>query len=56
VGKRKITVLLRRAGRHGSISTTGRILRLLMDRGRITPVPIRRRKPAHNRFGHLLDR
>lgn len=49
-GKRKITVLLRRAGRHASISTTGRILRHLMHRGRITPVPILRRKPARNRF------
>ncbi|MGH7152822.1 MAG: integrase core domain-containing protein, partial [Acetobacteraceae bacterium] len=49
-GKRKITVLLRRAGRRLSVSTTGRVLRQLMERGRVTPVPVLRRKPGRSRF------
>ncbi len=49
-GKRKLAVLLARNGRLVSVATTGRILRYLMHRGRITPVPILRRKPSRNRF------
>lgn len=52
-GKRKIAVLLRRQGRHISVSTTGRILRYLMDRRRITPVPLLRRRPGPRRFRRL---
>ena len=49
-GKRKIAVLLRRQGRAISVSTVGRILSYLMDRQRITPVPLLRRKPGPRRF------
>lgn len=49
-GKRKLTVLLRREGFAVSISTIGRILRQLMDRGVVTPVPTLRRKPGGRRF------
>lgn len=49
-GKRKLAVLLRRAGRRVSTSTVGRVLRHLMDRRRITPVPLLRRKPGRRRF------
>jgi len=49
-GKRKLTVLLRREGFAVSISTIGRILRHLMARGVVTPVPILRRKPGGRRF------
>jgi transposase InsO family protein len=52
-GKRQIAVLLRRTGRYVSIATTGRILRHLMDRGWVTPVPTLRRKPARNRFRRI---
>jgi transposase InsO family protein len=52
-GQRKIAVLLRRQGRPISVSTTGRILRYLMDRQRITPVPLLRRKPGARRFRRL---
>jgi putative transposase len=49
-GKRKLAWLLRREGRSVSISTVGRILRRLMDRGVVTPVPTLRRKPGGRRF------
>ena len=43
-GKAKLTVLLRRQGYAVSESTVGRILKRLMTRGEITPVPSLRRK------------
>lgn len=49
-GKRKIAVLLARAGIAASVSTVGRILRLLMRRGRISAVPMLRRRPAARRW------
>jgi putative transposase len=49
-GKRKLAVLLRREGVRVSISTVGRILRKLMDKGVVTPVPTLRRRPAGGRF------
>jgi transposase InsO family protein len=49
-GKRKLAWLLRREGVVVSISTIGRILRSLMDRGVVTPVPTLRRKPGGRRF------
>ena len=49
-GKRKIAVLLRREGTSVSTSTVGRILRKLMDRGIVTPVPTLRRNPGGRRF------
>lgn len=49
-GKRKLAVLLARNGQCVSVSTTGRILRQLMARGRITAVPLLRRKPGRHRF------
>ena len=48
-GKRKIAALLRREGSVVSISMTGRILRKLMDRGVVTPVPTLRRNPNARR-------
>jgi putative transposase len=48
-GKRKIAVLLRRQGLAVSTSTTGRILRRLMDKGVVTPVPTLRRNPQARR-------
>lgn len=48
-GKRKLAVLLRREGTWVSISTVGRILRKLMDKGVVTPVPTLRRNPAARR-------
>ena len=44
-GKRKITVLLRRQGIAVSVSTVGRILTMLMESGRVSPVPMLRRLP-----------
>ena len=41
-GKARITVLLRRDGHETSESTVGRILKILMDQGAVTPVPGRR--------------
>jgi transposase len=49
-GKRKLAWLLRREGVVVSLSTIGRILRSLMDRGVVTPVPTLRRKPGGRRF------
>lgn len=49
-GKRKLAWLLRREGVMVSLSTIGRILRRLMDRGVVTPVPTLRRKPGGRRF------
>lgn len=49
-GKRKIAALLRRQGVRTSTSTVGRILRRLMDRGVVTPVPTLRRNPAARRI------
>jgi len=49
-GKRKIAVLLRREGFTASISTVGRILKSLVARGAVTPVPTLRRKPGGRRF------
>ena len=45
-GKRKLAKLLQREGRPTSVSTVGRILRQLVARGAVTPVPILRRRPA----------
>ena len=49
-GKRKIAALLRRDGVAASISTVGRILRKLMDRGVVIPVPTLRRNPDARRI------
>ena len=49
-GKRKLAVLLRREGLLVSVSTIGRILRRLMDKGVVTPVPILRRHPGPRRI------
>lgn len=49
-GKRKLTVLLRRQGVTASVSTVGRILRALIQRGRVIAVPLLRRKPGGRRF------
>ena len=49
-GKRKLAALLRREGVRTSVSTVGRILRRLMDRGVVTPVPTLRRNPAARRI------
>ncbi len=49
-GKRKLAALLRRQGCTASISTIGRILKKLMDQGRVTPIPTLRRKPGGRRF------
>ena len=43
-GKAKITVILRRQGFGTSESTVGRILKALIDRGVVLPVPTVRRK------------
>ena len=48
-GKRKLAALLRRDGVQTSASTVGRILRKLMDRGVVIPVPTLRRNPAARR-------
>jgi putative transposase len=49
-GKRKLAWLLRREGVAISASTVGRILKHLVERGVITPVPVLRRKPGGRRF------
>jgi putative transposase len=49
-GKRKIAALLKREGQAVSTSKVGRILRRLMARGAVVPVPILRRKPSGRRF------
>lgn len=49
-GKRKLAALLRRQGVAVSTSTVGRILRTLMDRGVISPVPALRRNPDARRI------
>lgn len=49
-GKAKIVVLLAREGMITSESTFGRILKSLMERGVVTPVPTLRRKPGGRRF------
>lgn len=49
-GKRKLVWLLRREGFTTSVSTVGRILKSLMQRGVVTPVPRLRRKPGGRRF------
>ena len=49
-GKRKLAVLLRRQGVQVSVSTVGRILKKLMNKGLVTPVPTLRRKPGGRRF------
>ena len=49
-GKRKLAVLLRRTGVTVSISTVGRILRRLMAKGIVTPVPTLRRRPGGRRI------
>jgi transposase InsO family protein len=56
-GKRKLAWLLAREGVAVSASTVGRILRKLVDRGLVTPVPTLRRKPGGRRFRLIgLDR
>ena len=49
-GKRKIAALLKRDGQGVSVSKAGRILKRLMDRGGVVPVPILRRRPGGRRF------
>jgi putative transposase len=49
-GKRKIAALLRLEGVAVSTSTAGRILRALMNRGAVVPVPTLRRNPAARRI------
>ena len=49
-GKRKIAALLKREGQAVSVSKVGRILRRLMARGVVVPVPILRRRPGARRF------
>lgn len=49
-GKRKIAALLKREGQAVSVSKVGRILKRLMDRGVVVPVPILRRRPGRRRF------
>jgi len=49
-GKEKIAVLLAREGLATSVSTVGRILKSLIERGVVTPVPTLRRKPGGRRF------
>jgi transposase InsO family protein len=49
-GKRKLAWLLRREGFDVCVSTVGRILKHLMERGVVTPVPTLRRKPGGRRF------
>jgi transposase InsO family protein len=49
-GKRKLAALLRREGIAVTVSTVGRILRKLMDRGVVTPVPTLRRNPQARRI------
>lgn len=49
-GKRKIAVLLRREGLNVSVSTIGRILTHLVERGAVVPVPILRRRPSGRRI------
>lgn len=44
-GKRKLAAVLRREGLAISTTTVGRILRRLMERGLVVPVPILRRRP-----------
>ena len=46
-GKAKLVVLLRREGWTVSESTTGRILAMLVARGRVVPVPALRRRRHH---------
>jgi hypothetical protein len=48
-GKRKLARLLKREGIKVSISTVGRILKSLIDRGVVIPVPRLRRKPGGRR-------
>jgi putative transposase len=49
-GKRKLAWLMRRQGVAVSTSTVGRILKSLMLRGLVMPVPTLRRKPGGRRF------
>ncbi len=49
-GKRKIAALLKREGEAVGVSKVGRILKRLMDRGVVVPVPILRRRPGARRF------
>jgi transposase InsO family protein len=49
-GKRKLAWLLRREGFAVLVSTVGRILKSLMRRGLVMPVPTLRRKPGGRRF------
>lgn len=49
-GKAKIVVLLAREGITTSASTVGRILKSLVDRGVVVPVPTLRRRPGGRRF------
>lgn len=49
-GKRKLAWLMRREGSDVSVSTVGRILKSLVERGVITPAPTLRKKPGGRRF------
>jgi transposase InsO family protein len=49
-GKRKLAILAAAEGFSASVSTIGRILRQLMRRGVVMPVPALRRKPGGRRF------
>lgn len=51
-GKRKLAAVLRREGVAVSTSSVGRILRRLMERGLVVPVPTLRRRPAPRRFNY----
>jgi transposase InsO family protein len=55
-GKRKLVWLLRREGFAVSVSTVGRILKRLMQRGVVTPVPRLRKKPGRRRFRRIGKR
>jgi transposase InsO family protein len=54
-GKRKLCWLLAREGFTISVSTVGRILSQLMQRGVVTPVPRLRKKPGGRRFRLLAS-
>lgn len=55
-GKEKIAVLLAREGIATSVSTVGRIVKSLIDRGAVTPVPTLRRRPGGRRFRMIGQR
>ena len=48
-GKAKLTILLQRQGYSVCESTTGRLLKMLVDKGAVSPVPTLRRKARYAR-------